>query len=193
MTAPNPPFDPAAVLALDARMPGLPACRIGQGWDRHRLAAMEAAVEAGGQPVRAMRLGGVAIDSRLGVIAHSDGDVLLHAITDALLAACGGPDLGSLFPDHSAEHAGRDSAEFLHAAAAIMRFRGWSLMNLDATVLLQSPRIGPQRAAIRSRIAKILGVSEVTIGVKGKSGEHVDAVGESRAVEAMAVVLIGRG
>lgn len=186
-------FDVSAITAIDAFTPGVPAWRVGQGWDRHRLAPLGQPAAGADQPTRPLRLGGVAIASTLGVIAHSDGDALLHAITDALLAACGAPDLGFLFPDNDNAHDGADSATFLKAAAAILKHRGWSIANLDATVLLQTPRIAPYRADICNRIASVLDIPLHAISLKGKSGEGVDAVGESRAVEASAVALLSRG
>ncbi|MGP1347504.1 MAG: 2-C-methyl-D-erythritol 2,4-cyclodiphosphate synthase [Phycisphaerales bacterium] len=198
-TNPHPEaFDPSTVSAVDALAPGQPTFRIGHGWDRHRLTESDPPPSEQSQPIRPLKLGGIDITAPdgsnppKGVIAHSDGDALLHAITDALLAAVNAPDLGSLFPDTAADHDGQDSAQFLAAAAAILKHRGWSIANIDATVLLERPRIAPLRDQMRKRIADILAVDPSLISLKGKSGERVDAVGESRAVEATAIALIIR-
>lgn len=155
--------------------------RVGHGWDRHRLEE--------GLP---LVLGGVGLESDSGPVAHSDGDALLHAITDAVLGALAMPDIGRLFPDDDPRHAGRDSAEFLAEAVRRARADGWSVVNLDATVVLERPKLGDQRDAMRAKIAQLLGVGAEAVNVKGKTGEGVDAAGEGRAVEAHAVVLLER-
>jgi len=156
--------------------------RVGHGWDRHRL-----------EPGRALVLGGVAIPSESGAVAHSDGDALLHAITDAVLGAGGEEDIGRLFPDSDPGNAGRASGEFLSEAIRRAAEKGWVIANLDATVVLERPKLAPHREAIRAGIATLFGVSAERINVKGKTGEGVDAAGEGRAVEAHAVVLMSRG
>lgn len=156
--------------------------RVGHGWDRHRL-------ESG----RALVLGGVAIPSDAGAVAHSDGDALLHAITDAVLGAVGEEDIGRLFPDTDPANAGRASGEFLSEAIRRAAEKGWALANVDATVVLERPKLAGRRDEIRASIAGLFGVSVERINVKGKTGEGVDAAGEGRAVEAHAVVLMSRG
>src|SRR4029453_3548977 len=103
-------------------------------------------------------VGGVRLEHDRGPIAHSDGDVLYHAIVDALLGALGLPDIGQLFPDNAPENAGRASAAFMREAAAPLRPTGWRIANLDATVILEAPRIGPHKDYIRTNIAALLGV-----------------------------------
>lgn len=126
----------------------------------------------------------------MGPVAHSDGDALLHAVTDALLGAAAFPDIGQLFPDTDPRHKGQDSAVFLAEAVRRVEVGGWAIANLDATVILERPRLGPHKHAIRARLSEILGISEDRVNVKGKTHEGVDAVGQGLAVEAHAVVLL---
>lgn len=139
-----------------------------------------------------MVLGGVRLPSDRGPIAHSDGDALLHAITDAILGALALPDIGQLFPDTDPRHAGEDSSVYVVEAARRARVAGWRVGNLDATVILERPKIGPHKAAMRENISRMLGVDLVAVNIKGKTHEGVDALGEGRAVEVHAVVLLTR-
>ncbi|MFZ4573539.1 MAG: 2-C-methyl-D-erythritol 2,4-cyclodiphosphate synthase [Phycisphaerales bacterium] len=159
--------------------------RIGHGYDLHRLEPM--APEGAGRP---LVLGGVRLAHDRGPVAHSDGDALLHAVTDAVLGALGLPDIGELFPDNAPENSGRDSAVFLAEAVRMAAERGYRVANLDATVILERPKLSGMKSAIRSNLARHLGVPEDCVNVKGKTHEKVDAVGEGRAVEVHAVVLL---
>lgn len=166
----------------------LPAnLRIGHGYDLHRLEPHPPA--GAGRP---LVLGGVALPSDTGPVAHSDGDALLHAVTDAVLGALAQPDIGQLFPDTDPRHRSQDSSVFLGAAMARARAAGWSLANVDATVILERPRIGPRKAEIVANLARLLEVPADRVNVKGKTHERVDAVGEGRALEVHAVVLLVR-
>ncbi len=159
--------------------------RIGHGYDLHRL---EYRPPAGlGKP---LVLGGVTIESDRGPVAHSDGDALYHAVTDALLGAIGDPDIGQLFPDTDNANAGRDSAGFLKEAAARVAKAGYRVGNLDCTLILEKPKVGPHKDAMRANIARVLGVEASRVNVKGKTHEKVDAVGEGRAVEVHVVALL---
>jgi 2-C-methyl-D-erythritol 2,4-cyclodiphosphate synthase len=128
-----------------------------------------------------------------GPVARSDGDVLYHAVTDAILGAAGQPDIGQLFPDSDEANEGRDSEEFLVEAVRRVRAAGWEVGNLDATVILQRPKLSPHKGRIRTNLSRLLGVGAERVNVKGKTHEGVDAVGEERAVEAHAVVVLVRG
>lgn len=161
--------------------------RIGHGYDLHRL---EPRPPAGAG--RDLIIGGVRLEFERGPIAHSDGDVLYHAVVDALMGALALPDIGQLFPDNAPENLGRDSADFLRAAAERVAQAGWVVANIDATVILERPRIGPVKDAMRANLAGLLRIGVNQVNVKGKSHEKVDAVGESRAVEAHVVALLGR-
>jgi 2-C-methyl-D-erythritol 2,4-cyclodiphosphate synthase len=158
--------------------------RIGLGHDTHllRLAA------AGGGLV----LGGVTIPHDREAVGHSDADVLLHAITDAILGAAALGDIGEMFPDTDPVNRGRDSADMLRRAAARVAEAGWRIVNLDCVVFAQRPKILPHRPAIRRRIAEILGVDESAVWLKAKTGEGVGAIGEELAIAAEVVVLVER-
>jgi 2-C-methyl-D-erythritol 2,4-cyclodiphosphate synthase len=155
--------------------------RIGLGHDTHRLG-----------PGSGLVIGGVTIPHDRKAIGHSDADVLLHAITDALLGAAALGDIGELFPDTDPANKGRDSAEMLQAALARVVAAGWRITNLDCVIFAQRPKILPYRPAIRRRIADLLGIDESCVWLKAKTGESVGPIGEELAIEAECVVLIER-
>lgn len=158
--------------------------RIGHGYDLHRL-------EAAG-PGRLLRIGGVVFASDVAAVGHSDSDALLHAITDAVLGALALPDIGQLFPDTDERWRGADSAVFLGEALRLATDAGWRVGNVDATVVLERPKIGERKDEVRASVARILKIEAGRVNVKGKTHERVDAVGEGRAIEAHAVVLLVR-
>ena len=155
--------------------------RIGEGWDVHAL------VEG-----RRLVLGGIEIPYEKGLLGHSDADVLLHAITDALLGAVALGDIGTHFPDTDARFRGADSAVLLAEVARQVAAAGWSIGNVDSTVVAQSPKLMPHMPAIRARIADVLGVAVDQVNVKAKTAEKLGPVGEGRSMEARAVVLLFR-
>jgi len=155
--------------------------RIGQGWDLHRLVA--------GRP---LMIGGVEVPSDLGEDAHSDGDVLLHAIIDAILGAAALGDIGTHFPPSDPKWKGADSRDLARRAAALVRDSGWEIGNIDCTVVLERPRLGTHREAIRESVAACLGIELGAVSFKAKTSEGVDAAGEGRAVEAQAIALLRR-
>jgi 2-C-methyl-D-erythritol 2,4-cyclodiphosphate synthase len=159
--------------------------RIGHGYDLHRLEPKAPAGKG-----RELIIGGVRLEFDRGPVAHSDGDVLYHAVVDALMGALGQPDIGQMFPDNAPENDGRDSADFMRAAAERVWKSGFEIANVDATVILERPRIGPVKIAMRDNIAGLLKIGAEQVNVKGKSHEKVDAVGESRAVECHVVALL---
>lgn len=139
-----------------------------------------------------MRLGGVYIPHERRTVGHSDADVLLHAITDALLGAAALGDIGELFPDTAEENRGRDSADMLRLAYQRVREHGYKIVNLDCIVFAQRPKLSPHKEAIQERIAEILQITSNCIGVKAKTGEGVDAVGREDAIMAQCVALLER-
>ena len=153
--------------------------RIGEGWDIHAL------VEG-----RKLILGGVEIPHSKGLLGHSDADALLHAITDALLGAAALGDIGTHFPDSDAQFKGADSSVLLAEAARRVRAKGYEIGNVDTTVVAQAPKLAPHIAAMRERIAQVLGVSVDQVNVKAKTAEKMGPVGEGLAMEARAVVLL---
>jgi 2-C-methyl-D-erythritol 2,4-cyclodiphosphate synthase len=175
-----------------------PPFRIGHGYDLHRLEplATPAADSAAGsadesvQVARPLVIGGASFEHDMGPVGHSDGDVLLHAVTDAILGALALPDIGQLFPDSDPRWAGADSGKFLAEAVRLAAGRGWIVGNLDATVILERPKLGGRKEEIRQNIARILNVETERTNIKAKTHERVDAVGEGRAIEAHAVVLL---
>ncbi|MDP6987265.1 MAG: 2-C-methyl-D-erythritol 2,4-cyclodiphosphate synthase [Phycisphaerales bacterium] len=163
-------------------------CRIGHGYDLHRLEPR--APEGSGRP---FVLGGVPFDHPVGPVGHSDGDAVLHAVTDALLGAIGEPDIGQLFPDDDPRHEDADSGTFLREAAKRVEDQGFCLGNLDITIICEQPKIGPRKDEMRNRIAAILGCEVRQVNLKGKTHEGVDAVGEGRAIEVHVVALLASG
>lgn len=155
------------------------AMRIGEGWDVHALV-----------PGRALVIGGVAIPYERGLLGHSDADVLLHAITDALLGAAGLGDIGRHFPDSDPNFRGADSVLLLEEAMRRVAAAGWVLVNVDSTVVAQAPRLAPHIDAMRARIAKALGVPPAQVNVKAKTAEKLGPVGQGQSIEARAVVLL---
>jgi len=155
--------------------------RIGLGTDTHRLGAGDA-----------LRLGGITIPHDKTAIGHSDADVLLHAITDALLGAAALGDIGEMFPDSDPANEGRDSADMLRAAHERVAAAGWRVVNLDCVIFAQRPKILSHRQRIRERIAGILGLDAAAVWLKAKTGEHVGPIGEELAIGAECVVLVER-
>jgi 2-C-methyl-D-erythritol 2,4-cyclodiphosphate synthase len=137
-------------------------------------------------------LGGVRFDHDRGPVGHSDGDALLHAITDALLGGLGLDDIGQLFPDTDPAWDGTDSRIFLAEAAKRVRAAGYEIANIDATVILERPKIGPRKSDMRTALAAMLGIAASQVNLKGKTHERVDAVGEGRAIEVHVVALLVR-
>lgn len=158
-----------------------PPFRIGLGYDIHRLA-----------PGRRCVLAGVEIPSEVGPEGHSDADVVLHAVADAILGAAGLPDIGQLFPNTDASLAGMDSARIVDRALREARALGWQVGNLDLTLLAERPKIARHVPAMRARLAQLLGVDVGQIGVKATTQEGLDAVGEGRGIACHAVVLLFR-
>lgn len=135
-------------------------------------------------------LGGVAVPHDHGLVGHSDADVLLHAVTDALLGAASLGDIGELFPDNAAENRGRDSADMLVRAYEKVLAAGFRIVNLDCIVFAQKPKLSPYKDAIRRRIAELLQTTPDRVGVKAKTGELVGPIGRQEAIQAECVALL---
>jgi 2-C-methyl-D-erythritol 2,4-cyclodiphosphate synthase len=153
--------------------------RTGLGWDVHRLA-----------PGRPLILGGIAIPAESGLDGHSDADVLSHAITDAILGAAALGDIGMHFPDTDPRWRDADSMTFLRHAAALVAEKGYRLVNVDSTVILERPRLKDYRQAIREKLAGALGLAVDRVSVKFKTAEKVGPVGEGRSAEAQAIATV---
>lgn len=153
--------------------------RIGEGWDVHALV-----------PGRKLILGGIEIPHHLGLMGHSDADVLLHAITDAVLGAAGQGDIGRHFPDTDPQFKGADSSVLLAEAMRRVRVQGYELINLDCTIIAQAPKLAPYMAQICISVAKALGVNVSQVNVKAKTAEKLGPVGMGQSIEARAMVLL---
>jgi 2-C-methyl-D-erythritol 2,4-cyclodiphosphate synthase len=153
--------------------------RIGEGWGVHALV-----------PGRKLILGGAEIAHTAGLMGHSDADVLLHAITDAVLGAAGLGDIGRHFPDTDAQFKGADSRVLLQEAMRRVRQKGWELVNVDSTIVAQAPKLAPHMVAINAGVAQALGVGLDQVNVKAKTAEKLGPVGMGQSMEARAVVLL---
>jgi len=166
----------------DARARILGPPRVGTGYDLHRL------VDG-----RALVLAGVRLPSTVGPLGHSDGDVVCHALVDAMLGAAGAGDIGQHFPNTDPRWKDAAGLDLLGRANAILRERGWTLSSADVTVILERPKIAPHLAAIREALAATIGVTAAQVSVKGKTNEGVDATGRGEAIAAHAVAVIVSG
>ena len=155
--------------------------RVGQGFDVHALV-----------PGRRLVIGGVEIPFERGLLGHSDADVLLHAITDAILGAAGLGDIGAMFPDSDERHRDADSRELLRAAVERVRQAGWRIENIDATVIAERPKIAPHVDAMCGVVAECAGVERTAVSIKGKTAEKLGALGRGDGIAAQAVALLSR-
>jgi 2-C-methyl-D-erythritol 2,4-cyclodiphosphate synthase len=155
--------------------------RTGLGWDSHRT-----------KEGRPLLLGGIRVESTFGLDGHSDADILLHALTDALLGAAALGDIGMHFPDTDPRWHGAESGQFLTHALDLVTAGGWRLQNVDCTVILERPKLKDYRLTIRENIARLLALDLDRVNVKFKTAEKVGPVGEGRSAEAQAIVLIAR-
>ncbi len=155
--------------------------RVGIGHDTHRLAE--------GRP---LLLGGVRVEHGRGLVGHSDADVVLHALTDALLGAAGLGDIGDAYPDTDPAWRGADSALFLRETLGRLNRAGWRVVNVDVIIFAQEPKLGPVKGRVRDNLARLLGVESGAVNVKAKTGERVGHIGRAEAIACQAVVLIDR-
>lgn len=157
----------------------IPPIRVGLGYDTHRL--------GNGGP---LRIGGIDIDCQMHCIGHSDADVLLHAVTDAILGSIAEQDIGRLFPDNADENLNRDSADFLHEAIKRLRHHGMEIANMDCVILAEQPKMAPHIDAMKAAIAEMTGTPADRIGIKAKTGEGTGPIGHGEAIAARVVVLV---
>ncbi|HMO14749.1 MAG TPA: 2-C-methyl-D-erythritol 2,4-cyclodiphosphate synthase [Pirellulaceae bacterium] len=155
--------------------------RVGIGHDTHRLGV--------GGP---LRIGGIDIEFDRHLIGHSDADVLLHAVTDAILGGAAMDDIGTIFPDNDPANAKRDSREMLRIAYELVRQAGYRIVNIDCVVFAERPKLSPYRETLKSALAACLGIDVNQVGIKAKTGEQVDAVGNQLAISAQCVALLCR-
>jgi 2-C-methyl-D-erythritol 2,4-cyclodiphosphate synthase len=158
-----------------------PIVRVGQGWDIHKLVV--------GRP---LILGGVTIPFAKGALGHSDADALLHAIIDALLGAAGLGDIGRHFPDTDIRYQGADSRFLLRTAISLLKAAGWRIENIDASILLEQPKLAPHILSMRHNIASDVEVTLEQVNIKAKTYEKLGPVGQGEAVEAQAICLLAR-
>ncbi len=156
--------------------------RVGIGHDTHRL-------EEG----RPLLLGGVRVEHPRGLAGHSDADVVLHAVTDALLGAAGLGDIGDAYPDTDPQWHSADSALFLRETLVRLKQAGWRVVNLDVILFAQAPKLGPVKQAIRNNLARLLDLPDDAVNVKAKTGERVGHIGRAEAIACQTVVLIEKG
>lgn len=165
--------------------PALPF-RVGHGFDLHRLESVDEF------PDLKLIIGGIEIPHDRGCVAHSDGDVLMHCVVDAITGALGLPDIGQLFPDTDPKWKGQTSDVFVKEAVRLMKLEGYSIGNLDCTLIAQRPKISPHKDNIRANVAEVLGVHESVVNVKAKTHEKVDSLGENRSIACHTVVMLIR-
>lgn len=182
---------PSVVVAVSTAVDGAPPVsaappktlpfRVGHGFDLHRL-----------EPGYPLIVGGINIPHDRGCEAHSDGDVLLHCVVDAILGALGLPDIGQIFPDNDPKWKGAPSSLFIKEAVRLMHEAGYEIGNLDATLILQRPKVSPHKEAIRENLCELLGADPTAVNLKAKTHEKVDSLGENRSIAAHTVVLLMR-
>lgn len=155
--------------------------RIGLGYDIHRLV-----------PGRSLVLGGITLDHTLGLEGHSDADCLSHAIADAILGAAGLPDIGHHFPNTDPQYKGINSQEILKASVHAIKQKGFTLVNIDATLIAEAPKVAPHLAAMKEVLSQSLGIPQDCIGIKATTNEGADDIGAQKAMAAHAVALIAK-
>lgn len=161
--------------------PGTSQSRVGIGYDSHRF-----------DRSRPLILGGVTIEGYPGLLGHSDGDAVCHAVTDAILGAAGAGDIGGMFPDDSETNRGRSSIEMLTLAVKKIAGAGYRAAHVDVVVITEEPKIGPHRPAMRAKLSAALGVGEDEVSVKGKSNEGMGWIGRGEGLACMAVATLAR-
>jgi 2-C-methyl-D-erythritol 2,4-cyclodiphosphate synthase len=163
--------------------------RIGSGYDIHKFLEIALFENA----AKRLYLGGILIEGHIGVAAHSDGDVVLHSLTDAILGALSLPDIGVLYPDNLKSTKGINSADILKYAYKLVREKGYGLINADITIVTQTPKISAYKEDMIVSVSSILGIDKSRINIKGKTKEGLDSVGKQKAIECFSVCLLSSG
>lgn len=174
-------------------LPSEPPMRIGHGYDIHKMLPRNSTEGWGKCKPQPAVIGGVTFeDFDLGVVAHSDGDVIYHSTTDALLGALGLPDIGQLFPDNDPRWRGANSEQFFDEAVRLMNLRGYRISNVDVTIIAEKPRLAAHKAKMKANIVRICHTVPARVNIKARTHEKVDAVGECRALECHVCALLER-
>ncbi|CAE8642426.1 unnamed protein product [Polarella glacialis] len=174
-------------------LPSEPAIRIGHGYDIHKMLPRDNAEGWGKCAPQPAVIGGVTFgDFELGVVAHSDGDVIYHSTTDAVLGALGLPDIGQLFPDNDPRWRGANSEQFFAEAVRLMNLRGYRLANVDVTIIAEKPRLAARKEEMKANIVRICKTIPARVNIKARTHEGVDSVGECRALECHVCILLER-
>eukprot|EP00747_Dinoflagellata_sp_TGD_P211997 gnl/TRDRNA2_/TRDRNA2_85146_c0_seq1.p1 gnl/TRDRNA2_/TRDRNA2_85146_c0~~gnl/TRDRNA2_/TRDRNA2_85146_c0_seq1.p1 ORF type:complete len:355 (-),score=57.92 gnl/TRDRNA2_/TRDRNA2_85146_c0_seq1:24-1019(-) len=181
------------VQATGEVLPTEPSMRIGHGYDIHRMLPRDDPEAWGKVSPQPAVIGGVTFDDfPLGVVAHSDGDVIYHSTTDAILGSLGLPDIGQLFPDNDPRWRGANSEQFFDEAVRLMELRGYRIANLDVTIIAEKPRLAARKPAMKDNLVRISHTVPARVNIKARTHEKVDAVGECRALECHVCVLLER-
>jgi len=188
-----PDTEEQTVEATGEVVPSDPPMRIGHGYDIHRLLPRDKPEEWGKISPQPTVIGGVTFEAfELGVVANSDGDILLHSVTDAILGALGLPDLGQFFPDNIPRWRGASSDQFLAEAVRLMELRKYRIMNLDATIIAEKPRLAPVKPLMKENVVRHCHTVPARVNIKARTHEKVDSVGELRALECHVVAILER-
>lgn len=178
---------------LDESLPTEPVMRIGHGYDIHRMLPRDSLEGWGNCAPQPAVIGGVTFeDFPLGVVAHSDGDVIYHSTTDAILGALGLPDIGQLFPDNDPRWRGANSEQFFDEAVRLMRLRGYRIGNIDVTIIAEKPRLAAHKLQMKSNLVRICETIPSRVNIKARTHEKLDSVGECKALECHVCVLLER-
>lgn len=182
-----------AVEATGEQVPTEPAMRIGHGYDIHKMLPRDDLEAWGKVSPQPAVIGGITFeDFDLGVVAHSDGDVIYHSTTDAILGALGLPDIGQLFPDNDPRWRGANSEQFFDEAVRLMEMRGYRVGNVDVTIIAEKPRLAARKPAMKENIVRICHTVPARVNIKARTHEKLDSVGECRALECHVCILLER-
>lgn len=188
-----PETEEQAVATTGEMLPSDPPMRIGHGYDIHKYLPRDAPDKWGATKPQPTTIGGVVFDQfELGVVANSDGDVIFHTVTDAILGALGLPDIGQFFPDNIPRWRGANSAEFFNEAVRLMELRKYRISNVDVTVICEKPRLAARKPAMKANVVRLAHTVPARVNIKARTHEKLDSVGELRGIECHACILLER-